>query len=208
MPEYNAIQTSRLESWLKRLLGTRNGGIMPTVAPELGAAVNLPMYQDTDLLADYRAWGTGIVVNAVAGQNALLDVSNLSAGWLLLVRPIVTPGGATFIYEMTGASIGGALIPAANAGWRDTRLLASSFPLNATGIQVRSGTAALAGIPPGAQNVVSIGAALAQTPCYFPWVTLAPGGVLSLACNVQNLQVAFAIEGYLRAVDPDELNVE
>lgn len=204
MPEYNAVQTSRLEGWVKRLLGIRNGGIMPTLAPELAAAINLPMYEDIDLLAGYVPWGAASTIGAVAAQNAQVTVQNNFTSALVLLRFGVS-GSVTSAFEFcTGPGLGGPAIGVTSAGFRDTRRPIGSFPLGASGLNLTANTQVLAS-PPAAHFRVSQVVVSANGWQYSPWFVIEPNTALVLSMPTVNAQMVWSIEGFIRQVDPDEL---
>lgn len=203
MPTYNSIQTSRLENYIRRLLGVRNGGIVPTVAPELGVDVTLPQLEDALALAGYVPFGLAHNVAAVAAQFGAASVFNATAAQLLVLQFTASANGNAIIYNSVGPSLGLGLLPAANAMWRDTRRAAAAFPLNAAGLSVTDGT--LAAIPPGAHNMVAAGRVLANTVVQGPWLVLSPGQGAAVWADLANVAFTWQAEGYVRDMIPDEL---
>lgn len=201
MPEYNALQTSRLDKWVRKLLGIRNGGVMPTVAPELGVALNVPMLEDGMLPAGYEPFGIGTFVAAVAAQNAFVSVINGYTDALVILRFWASAGGASGWDVALGAGIGAPGIAVNNTSVRDLRRAQSSLPLGATTLNVAAGTQALAVPPVGHQRVWSAPANLASS----PWVVLAPSSGATCYATVVNIALYCSVEGYIRHVDPDEL---
>lgn len=206
MPEYNAIQSSRLERWARRLLGVRNGGIMPTIAPELAAAINLPLYLDTDHLAGYDPWSSAGLVSAVAGQFGGVEVVNAFVDALVVLSiEGSTAAGASTLVWFSGPTYLANPVAASTVAWRDSRLPQASFPLGPAGLSIRSGQSATA--PPPAPNFqLARKDVPARETAIGPTVVLAPGGNIVMALLTANQDVSYSILGWTRHVDFDELN--
>lgn len=202
MPTYNAIQTDRLENFVRRYLAVRNGGILPTVAPELGVEVTLPQLEDAMGLAGYIPWGAGSEIAAVAANFSIVHIANLTAAQLMVVQVTLATTAALTAYWSLGPAPGAALIAAGDAGWRDSRRTQGSFPLNANGIQIQAGV--IAAIPPAAHNRIAATRLAANTPATSPWVVLSPGQGFAGYLNTVNLAMTFSVTGYLRDMVPDE----
>lgn len=65
---YNALQVARYENALRKMLGVKNGAVMPTLAPELGAEINVqPMMGEMQALV---GWTPFSLVRTVAAGGA------------------------------------------------------------------------------------------------------------------------------------------
>ena len=204
MPEFNAIQTDRLENLVRRLLSVRNGGIMPTVAPELGVELAVPSLEDVLALGGYWRFGWAQTQNAVAGELAYGGIYNGSQNQLLGVRLTVSSNAnAAFqliLFDLLGLAFD-TLLPPSQGNWLDTRRDHLSFPLG-TPLQIGDGTVAAI---PGTGWLVAHARVLANTPYTFPLVVLAPGTELIAVNQTANQELLTSGEAWLRDAAPDEL---
>lgn len=207
MPNYNQVQTSRLENWAKRLLGVRNGGIVPTVAPELGLELSVPQLEDTLPLAGYVRFGWHQVQAAVAAQYAFGGINNRTASQLIGVQLSLTASVASrYVLVVYDAGVAfGALLGANSGNWHDTRRLHASFPLNANGFEIGTGTSV--GAPPGAGNFAWGSRNVVGQTLYFPWVVLAPGSGCVVYDVVVNQTLEVSGNAWVRDILPDELTI-
>lgn len=207
MPDYNSIQTDRIENLTRRLLGVRNGGIVPAVSPELAVDLSVPQLEDVLPLAGYIRFGAGGLQGAVAAQYSYAAVSNLTPGSLLGVRltgTLIVNGAIWF--ATSDATVAGALISPNNVAWLDKRRLAASFPLNANGVQIASSTSATAPpTTPGVSRGAGYITGLARVPITFPWCVLPPQTACLLITDSVNVDLYFSVEAWMRTYQPDEL---
>lgn len=216
MPEYNALQTARLDNFARRLLGVRNGGVLPLVSPEASVEIALPQAADSEALAGLIPWGGFAQQAAVAGEIPWTQITNGTTEGqpaLLVLRIIIghsaAPGRCIIAQLPTGTgSLGGGQVAGNAMGWRDSRRESStSFP-TASAVTWRVGTnPAIAG-GAGTYNIIWGARSLASSPVTSAWITLAPGGSVVAWVDQANVNAEFGVEGYLReAVLPDELTV-
>lgn len=212
MPRFNGINTDRLESFARKLLGIRQGGIVPTLSPEPNLSLNVPYQPDQDALSGAWPFGMGITQAAVAGQLSWFHIVNLSSlanPVLLLVRPRAAPSANSQVLISVGTPdtgpLGGVALNPTDMAWRDTRRPATSFPAGGATVLAEIGTgAALPG--PVVWHTVARLTSLAQTMCEGPWIILAPQTGLLISNSVVNASLHATIEGFYRAdVLPDEL---
>lgn len=203
MPDFNSIQTARLENLVRHALGVRNGGVMPSVSPELGVELPIPMLEDMLALAGYWTFGFHTVVNAVAAQNSYLSVFNGTTSQLLGIKMVVTGSLATrYVLSTVESAPPGTLAAPDTVSWRDTRRLHASFPIGP--IEIRAGNAAGTPPVPGANAVFGARVA-AVTRWDAPWVILDPGTGIVVWDVVVNQTLEASGEAWLRDALPDEL---
>lgn len=206
MPDYNAVQIDRVENLTRRLLGVRNGGILPTVAPELSVDLGVPALEDVLPLAGYIRFGVCAEVGAVAAQIAWCCVANLTSRQLFGVSLQAGATAATQFWLLGSLVQAGGLLAADRANWLDFRRTRVSLPLNSTGIQVTTGNTVNA--PPGLGVALNAMAELycpANTSIKFPTVILPPGTACTVAQNTVNAGMIVSGECWLRDIIPDEL---
>lgn len=211
MPTYNALQTDRVERYVGSMLGVRNGGICPTVAPELGLSLELPIKPDMDALAGYIPFGAGQFQAGVAGQYSWFKFANRSTASIAVVQMTISVSVSAAVWLSVFDTVGPAaatLCPADSANWLDMRRLHAAIPLNANGWEIGTNTAAVAppglgasGYGAGVQNI------LGASPYSFPWLVLPPGTCALVTGGNVNTAIIGSVYGFWRDLLPDELSV-
>lgn len=205
MPIFNGINTDRLERFARRLLGIRQGGIMPSLSPEPAVSVDLPFTPDLLALSGAVPWGAGVVVGAVAAQFGAVRIANNLTNALLCYRASCGSGAGvirtTHAVGNPGGAIGLAALGPAFMGYQDVRRLSTAFPL---GIGIETGT--VAAVPVAGFNVVGITLTAINVLEPGPWIVLPPGASALAYCEVANTSFACSLDGILRDVLPDELS--
>jgi hypothetical protein len=203
VPTYNAIQTDRLENFVRRFLAVRNGGILPTVAPELGVEVTLPQLEDSMGLAGYIPWGTSFALGAGgAGTFNFVWFSNQTQTQLLVITPHIslgTLGNVVLAVKNDVVAPGGMQLT--NGGWRDTRRNQNSYP-SPFGILLQTGN--VGAFPPAGYSYVYEVDLLAHTPWVFPTFVLAPQTSAIIVTRTANIGLTGGIVGYIRDLVADE----
>lgn len=208
--QYNELQTSRLENFARRLLGIRNGGVVPALSPEVGLELAVPGMADLLGLGGYIRWGFGILSAAVAGQYSGVWVTNRSSNLLVGVRWSSTPNVAGNVYLGTidGTGPAYALANANDVSWLDTRRPAVSLPMNANGLEVKTGATAVAGPGFGAgAYAAGLVSSLAASPWEWPEIVLKPGTGCGIHFNAVNVALFGSAECWLREATAEELTI-
>lgn len=203
MPTYNSIQTDRLENFIRRFLSVRNGGILPTVTPELGIEVTVPQLEDAMGLAGYIPWGAASWIPAGgAGTFGAVSFFNATPAQLMVLEFTAGCGGVANLTLSAGPALGLGLLAAGRAGWRDMRRAQGSFPLNVAGVQLQEGT--LGAVPPGAHTLLATVRRATDVSWTMPPVVVPPGQGAAVWLDVANLAMSWSIKGYMRDMVADE----
>lgn len=204
--KFNGIQTDRLEDFARRLLGIRQGGIVPTLSPEAALEIGLPQTLDAFALAGAWPWGSGGFYAAVAGEFAALNATNGSPNLLVTLQFAVSMGATSLVTLVRGTkTLDGAgpisILDQGGIDYRDTRRTRGNFPTLALGFQFATAlTASVTGL-----NVIGRGASVGSSTLVLPEVVLAPGESVSLIAGTANSSLTWQATGTIRAANPDEL---
>lgn len=208
--QYNEIQTARAENLARRLLGIRNGGIIPSLSPELGLSFDLPQHEDLEALAGYIRFGFAKQASAVAGEYSYAGINAYMLSQLVGVRLTVSSATAQGVWLVRfDQNIGfTSLIAPDQATWLDSRRQQSALSLSTS--TVGMGSDSEAAVPPGlglsGYGAHSVNIA-ANTPYTFPWVVLAPRTCLAVAAGTVNTTIIVTGECWMRDCLGDELTV-
>lgn len=208
MPRFNGINTDALEIFARKLLGIRQGGIMPSLSPEPQLGISFPSIADQYALAGYVPWAaTGNIAPAGANTYPAVSLLNGLSDALMVVYGSMTTDGLGVCYLSRGPSLALAPIAPTSAAWLDTRRSLASFPLGAAGFSIGSGTIAV--FPPGGHTtIMGVRHTNSGGPLYLPApVVLSPGEGMAVYNGDDNSNATWTLWGFLKNILPDELTV-
>lgn len=203
MTTFNGINTTRLESFARRLLGIRQGGIMPSLSPEASVEIPLPYTMDQLALSESWPFGAASSIAGVAAQFAAATLSNLSTNLIVTVKFYVgaqSTAGLLTLFRSGPGVVAGAM-PPGRVSWSDSRRPRDSFP--AGSLFFEEGT--LAVTPPAGAFFLGRQLHPANEMVELPEVVLAPGEAVGFYHSVANTTVYWQAVGTVRAVLRDEL---
>lgn len=208
--KFNGIQTDRLESFGRRLLGIRNGGIVPTLSPEAAIEIGLPPTLDTYALSDAWPFGASGFFSAVAGEFPCVVITNNSPN-LLLCFELNMSGSITQVYSYVRGTrtLDGAgpisVLDQSAADYRDTRRPRGNFPTGiSSGAITFQASTCLASTTVGLNRFArkrSINGAEVK----MPEIVLAPGEAVSCISDTANATLYYEVIGTVRPANQDEL---
>lgn len=210
--DYNSIQVGRFDAAARKLLGIKNAQVLPVLASELTAQLNLdPMYGEGQAISGWTAFGADAQATAVAAQfgaviitppwpNSIMEITriraNSTASAALLFGVSVQPG---LILGLSGVDQN-----AVNAFPRDTRRDDGGVVIGRVGTMAGAGIGALLGrlqtpaIPTIASNDLDI-------ILHNDGRGMTTIGQFLVVGQTANQIVNFNIEGRMRALDPSEV---
>jgi hypothetical protein len=200
--KFNGINTDRLESFARRLLGIRQSGIMPTLSPEATVEIALPFTMDQLALSGAWPFGAASAVTANAAEFPMVSLSNNSPNLIVVAKVLVAQSSTGTV---TFARASGGVIPGAVAAnemtWRDTRRPIASFPSGTLFFEQGSAVA----IPPAGSFRFGQRRVLINEQSEGPEFVLSPGQVVAWFGNVAASQLHWSCEGSVRPALIDEL---
>lgn len=208
--KYNGIQTDRLEDFARRLLGIRNGGVVPTLSPECAIEVGLP--QTLDLLALSGAWpycASGAYA-AVAGEFPCVVITNSSTNFLMTVElRVATAATSTWRLVRGTRTLDGAgpitVLTTAEVDYLDTRRTRGNFPTGIAAGQTSFQSSTILAATSVGLNRIGQRKAVGAGEAIMPEVVLAPGESISCFSDVANQGMLYEAVGTIRIATTDEL---
>lgn len=208
--EFNALSVDRFDRAVKKLFAIKNGGILSTLAAELGASVDLTPGTDNELLSSlgYIPFARGYYIAPVAGQYTKCEVVNLSTPanpWLVVVTSLfATAGAATATWLGIQSGGGGRALTVGSLVTRDTRLWGAAGLVPVTVATFNYGNEAATAVYATNLGTPYMPSAIPtqaiETPVY-----LGPLSSLLWEENTVNVSMYATVMGYMRPLDPGEL---
>lgn len=202
--KYGSIQTDRLESFARRLLGLRGSGLIPTVSPEVALEFALPESMDLLALADLWTYGASGNAGPVAAEFSCVTLENLSPNLIMTAKFSGCSTVITTLAVVRGSvalTLPISVYDSTVVTWADTRRDRTSFPTGSLFFE----SATIPALLPAGTSRLSRKRTLANEWFEMPELVLAPGESVAFYMDVANTQLSWNCEGTVRPASPDEL---